>query len=86
MATIARTTKKGALLISLIKVVLREIRIQDFQDDYLPMETLLADFPASDYAVVDLITENTLSASLLDSSRKWFRNRTALDSPVKVDS
>jgi hypothetical protein len=73
-------------LISLIKVVLREIRIQDFQDDYLPMETLLADFPASDYAVVDLITENTLSASLLDSSRKWFRNRTALDSPVKVDS
>jgi hypothetical protein len=34
------------LFISLIKVVLREIRIQDFQDDYLPMETLLADFPA----------------------------------------
>jgi hypothetical protein len=40
-------------LISLIKVVLREIRIQDFQGDYLPMEALLADFPASDYAVVD---------------------------------
>jgi hypothetical protein len=46
MDTIARTTKKGVLFISLIKVVLREIRIQDFQDDYLPMETLLADFPA----------------------------------------
>jgi hypothetical protein len=41
-------------LISLIKVVLREIRIQDFQGDYLPMETLLAEFPASDYAVVDV--------------------------------
>src|SRR5208282_6466106 len=35
MDTIARTTK-GALLISLIKVVLREIRIQDFQGDYRP--------------------------------------------------
>ena len=54
MDTIARSTKEGALLISLIKVVLREIRIQDFQGDYLPMETLLADFPASDYAVVDV--------------------------------
>jgi len=43
-------------LISLIKVVLREIRIQDFQDDYLPVETLLADSPASDFAVVDVIS------------------------------
>jgi len=36
-----------------IKVVLREIRIQDFQGDCLPLEKLLDDFPASDYAVDD---------------------------------
>jgi hypothetical protein len=39
-----------------MKAVLREIRIQDFQGDYLPMETLLADSPASDYAAVDDFT------------------------------
>jgi hypothetical protein len=40
----------------LIKVTLREIRIQDFQGEYLPMEKRLGDFPASDHAVVVAIT------------------------------
>jgi hypothetical protein len=56
-------------LISLIKVVLREIRIQDFQDDYLPMETLLADFPASDYAVVDVISRLQCAVKGADPQR-----------------
>jgi hypothetical protein len=36
MDTIARTTKEDTLSILLIEVVLREIRIQDSQGDYLP--------------------------------------------------
>ncbi|MGA9641786.1 MAG: hypothetical protein WBQ72_10345 [Terriglobales bacterium] len=57
-------------MISLIKVVLFEIRIQDFQGDYLPMETLLADFAASDYAVVNVTSPISLIAGRRFSSGK----------------